>query len=206
MTRVIDAGEVIAYRQSTEDVLAALGSDAQRGLEADEARHRLERTGPNELTSARPTPAWRRFAAQFQDTLVILLLVATAISVGLWVYERDEALPYEGLVIFSIVLLNGVLGYVLQARADRAMAALRAMSAAEATVIRSGERQTVPAADIVPVAVTTAIPRPYVAAVPLKSMLCRSPSPTSPTIGAASFSTGRLSPVSDASAVWRAVT
>jgi len=150
MTQVIDAGQVVAYRQSAEGVVAALGSDAQRGLEADEARDRLERTGPNELAAAQPTPAWRRFLAQFQDTLVILLLVATAISVGLWVYERDEVLPYEGLVIFSIVLLNGVLGYVLEARADRALAALRAMSAAEATVIRDGERQSVPATEIVP--------------------------------------------------------
>jgi len=150
MTRTIDASTAVAHRQPAEDVVAALGSDARRGLDAREARVRLERFGPNELSAVRPTPAWRRFAAQFQDTLVILLLVATAISVGLWVYEQDAALPYEGLVIFSIVLLNGVLGYVLEARADQALAALRAMSAAKASVIRDGARQSVPATEIVP--------------------------------------------------------
>jgi P-type Ca2+ transporter type 2C len=78
------------------------------------------------------------------------LLVATAISVGLWVYERDTALPYEGLTIFAIVLLNGILGYVQETRAERAVAALRAMSANEATVLRDGERRSVPAAELVP--------------------------------------------------------
>ena len=96
MARSPDVNQVVAYRQSAEDVVAALGSDAQRGLDAQEARARLERYRPNELTASKVTPAWRRFAAQFQDTLVILLLIATAVSVGLWVYERDEALPYEG--------------------------------------------------------------------------------------------------------------
>jgi P-type Ca2+ transporter type 2C len=79
-----------------------------------------------------------------------LLLVATAISLGLWVYERDTALPYEGLAIFAIVLLNGILGHVQETRAERAVAALRAMSANEATVLRDGDRQSVPAAELVP--------------------------------------------------------
>jgi Ca2+-transporting ATPase len=87
--------------------------------------------------------------AQFRDTLVILLVIATAISVGLWAYERDSALPYEGIAIFAIVLLNGILGYVQESRAERAVAALRAMSAAEASVVRDGERGSIPAADLV---------------------------------------------------------
>ena len=132
-----------------EDVVAALGSDAERGLTTQEAQARLGRYGRNELEAERPTPAWRRFLAQFQDVLVILLLVATAVSIGLWVYERDTALPYEGLVILAIVLLNGVLGYVQEARAEQALAALRAMSAAEVGVVRDGERRRVPAAELV---------------------------------------------------------
>jgi P-type Ca2+ transporter type 2C len=139
-----------AYRRPAEHVVATLGSDARHGLTIQEARARLERYGPNELAAEPPVPAWRRFLAQFQDTLVILLLIATAISVGLWVYERDSALPYEGLVILAIVLLNGVLGYVQEARAERALGALRAMSAARAGVVRDGERQRIPAAELVP--------------------------------------------------------
>ena len=139
-----------AYRESADVVARALGADPSRGLTGGEAQARLQRYGPNELESEPPVPAWRRFLAQFQDVLVILLLVATAISFALWLYERDSALPYEALVIFGIVLLNGILGYVQEARAEQAVAALRAMSAAEATVLRDGERRRVPATELVP--------------------------------------------------------
>src|SRR3712207_7594567 len=86
-------------RQAVEEVVANLGSDPHAALSSEEARARLERYGPNELEAEKPVPAWRRFLAQFRDTLVILLLIATAVSVGLWTYERDSALPYEGLEI-----------------------------------------------------------------------------------------------------------
>jgi Ca2+-transporting ATPase len=135
---------------TTEEVVAEFGSDQRRGLNGQEAGARLLRYGPNELETEKPVPAWRRFLAQFQDVLIVLLLVATAVSIGLWVYERDTPLPYEGLTIFAIVLLNGVLGYVQESRAERAVAALRAMSANEATVLRDGERHSVPAAELVP--------------------------------------------------------
>ena len=72
------ADEARAYRQTIDDVLAALGTDALRGLSEAEARARLERYGKNELTAEKPVPAWRKFLAQFQNVLVILLLVATA--------------------------------------------------------------------------------------------------------------------------------
>src|SRR5690606_312628 len=74
-----------------EDVLAGLGTDARRGLTGEEARARLARHGRNELVAEQPAPLWRKFLAQFQDTLVALLLVATAISVVLWLLERDAA-------------------------------------------------------------------------------------------------------------------
>jgi P-type Ca2+ transporter type 2C len=139
-----------AHRQHADDVLAALQTDARRGLTDAEAWPRLERYGRNELATERATPAWARFLAQFQDVLVILLLIATGVSVGLWAYERDAALPYEAIAILAVVLLNATLGYVQQARAEAAVAALRAMSAADAAVIRNGERRSVPAAEIVP--------------------------------------------------------
>jgi len=144
------SGDFKPYMLPAEEVVRALGSDAQRGLSAAEARQRLERYGPNELEAERPVPAWRKFLAQFQDVLVILLLIATAISFALWLYERESALPYESIVIFGIVLLNGILGYVQEARAEQAVAGLRAMSAAEATAIRDGNRVRTPASQLVP--------------------------------------------------------
>jgi len=138
------------YRQSVAEVVAVFRTDAHRGLTEDDARRRLEQYGRNELAAEQPVPAWRRFLAQFQDVLVILLLIATAISAGLWFYERDAALPYEAIAIFAVVLLNATMGYVQESRAAAAVEALRAMSAAGATIIRDGERRNVPATAIVP--------------------------------------------------------
>src|SRR5215216_406847 len=97
------------YQQPLEKVVAGLGADLRNGLTQAEARSRLERYGRNELTAKKPVPAWRKFLAQFQDPLVLLLLVATVISAALWLYERDSALPYEAIVIFAVVLLNAIL-------------------------------------------------------------------------------------------------
>ena len=131
-------------------MLAGLGSDRHRGLSEGEAQRRLEEYGRNELAAEQPVPGWRRFLAQFQDVLVVLLLIATAISAGLWLHERDTALPYEAIAIFAVVLLNATMGFIQEARAEAAVAALRAMSAADAEVTRDGQRRGVPAAELVP--------------------------------------------------------
>jgi len=91
-----------AYRHPADDVVRALETDARRGLSAAEAGARLSHYGRNELASEKPIPAWKKFLAQFKDMLVILLLVATAISAGLWLYERESVLPYEALAISAI--------------------------------------------------------------------------------------------------------
>lgn len=142
--------QISAYQQSIERVLVAFGTDPQEGLSTQEARARLQRYGKNELTTEKPVPAWRKFLAQFQNVLVVLLLVATAISLGLWLYERESALPYEAIAIFTVVLLNAILGYIQEARAESAIAALRQMSAAHAHVIRDETRQSIPATEVVP--------------------------------------------------------
>lgn len=139
-----------AYRQKAEEVLSSLATDAKAGLTDGEARTRLERYGRNELQLERGVPPWKKFLAQFKDVLVILLLIATAISAALWSYERDSALPYEALVIFAVVLLNAILGYIQEARAASAVAALRKLAAARANIIRGGERKSLDSAEVVP--------------------------------------------------------
>jgi Ca2+-transporting ATPase len=138
-----------AYQLPVDEVLSALES-GRRGLNEDQARTRFERYGPNELTSEKPVPGWKKFLAQFRDALVVLLLVATAISLGLWLFERDSAWPYESTAIFAVVLLNAVMGYVQESRAESAVAALRQMSAAHANVVRDGETRSIPASEVVP--------------------------------------------------------
>ena len=142
--------ETAPYRQPAEAVLAALATDPHGGLSETEARARLDRHGRNELAKEKPVSAWKKFFSQFKDALVILLLIATLISAGLWFIERDSALPYEAIAILAVVLLNAVMGYIQQSRAEEAVAALRRISAAHASVIRDGTRRSIPASELVP--------------------------------------------------------
>jgi Ca2+-transporting ATPase len=138
------------YRRDAAEVVAELGSDARRGLPIGAIQARLERHGKNELPAGPPVPAWRRFLAQFRDALTILLLIATAVSFVAWWIERDASIPYEAFTILAIVILNGVLGFVQESRAEQAVAALQAMSAPSARVLRDGQPQVVPTVDLVP--------------------------------------------------------
>ena len=82
--------------------------------------------------------------------LTILLLVATVVSFVAWWIERESPIPYEALTILAIVILNGVLGFVQESRAEQAVAALEAMTAPTARVLRDGQQRMVPAAELVP--------------------------------------------------------
>ena len=143
-------GLLDAHRHTAQETITALDVDPRHGLSASEAAARLAAVGRNELTAEPPTPAWRRFAAQFKNVLVILLLAATAVSVVTWYFESKSPLPYEAIAIFAIVLLNAIMGFVQEERAEAAVAALRAMSADNATVLRDDVRRRVPAAELVP--------------------------------------------------------
>lgn len=139
-----------SYQQSIQELASAYETDIRLGLSETEALARLERYGRNELPAGKVVPRWQKFLAQFQNVLVILLLIATAISAGLWFYERESALPYEAIAIFAVVLLNALMGYIQESRAEEAVAALRQMSAARAKVIRGGVQRSVVAAELVP--------------------------------------------------------
>ncbi len=133
-----------------DDVAAALGTDLADGLPPEEAARRLTTYGPNELLGEPPVPMWRRVLAQMRDPLVVLLLVAVAVSLGAWVVEGAEGVPFDAVVIAVIVLLNAVLGVVQERRAEDAVAALAQMSAPTASVVRGGRQERVPARDVVP--------------------------------------------------------
>ncbi|HNX96040.1 MAG TPA: cation-translocating P-type ATPase [Candidatus Aminicenantes bacterium] len=139
-----------AYRLTCTEVAMAWASDSGRGLDPEEARARMTLHGRNELLEEKRVPPWRRFLAQFEDVLIVLLLVATAISTLLWIMEHETALPYEALAILAVVLLNATMGFFQETRAEAALAAMRAMTAGEATVVRGGERQRIPATELVP--------------------------------------------------------
>ena len=130
-------------------VAAALGVDVETGLSAQEATSRLAQSGPNELRAAPRVPAWRRVLAQFQDPLIYLLLAAVAIALLAWWVEGSVGWPVDAIVIAAVVLLNGVIGHVQEAKAQNAVAALARMTAATAGVLRDGKPQRVPSAALV---------------------------------------------------------
>jgi hypothetical protein len=131
---IADPSALEPHPLTAESVLAALATDARTGLNRQQPQRRLELFGRNEIAAEKPVPAWRKLLGQFTDVLVILLLIAALLSAGLWLYERQSALPYEAMAIFAIVPM----GYVQQARAEQALAALRRTAAARANVIQDG--------------------------------------------------------------------
>jgi P-type Ca2+ transporter type 2C len=130
-------------------VAKEVGADIEAGLTAQQASQRLRDNGPNELRSAPRVPAWRRLLRQFQDPLIYLLLAAIGIALLAWVIEGRHGWPVDAIVIAAIVMLNGVLGHVQEAKAENAVAALARMTAVTSGVLRDGRVQRVPSAELV---------------------------------------------------------
>ena len=138
-----------ASSQEPADIAKALGADLEKGLSTQEAAARLAKNGPNELQSAPPTPAWRRVLAQFQDPLIYLLLAAIAVALVAWGVEGWVGWPIDAIVIAIVVILNGALGYLEEAKARDAVAALARMTEATSGVMRGGQLVRVPSAQLV---------------------------------------------------------
>jgi potassium/sodium efflux P-type ATPase len=131
-------------------VAAELGADPVHGLSSEEAAARLRRFGPNRLEAAAPVPEWRKFLGHFADPLIYLLLGAVVVSLVVWLVEEGDGIPFEAIVISVIVIANAILGYVQEAKAEQAVAALQRMAAATAGVIRDGHQQRIEAEAVVP--------------------------------------------------------
>jgi len=131
------------YRIAGVAVAGRLGVDAARGLSAAEVAERTERYGPNRLAEAPRRPAWLRFLDKFNDLLVFILIGAAVISAAVGDLK-------DPIVIAVVLLINAVLGYVQESKADDALAALEKMLEVIVRVRRDGEPQEVPAAELVP--------------------------------------------------------
>ncbi|WP_396655236.1 cation-translocating P-type ATPase [Microbacterium sp.] len=127
---------------TADDVAQRLRTDAG-GLSSAEAAARLEALGPNLLPEARRRPAIVRFLVHFNDTLIYILLGAAAIKgiMGDWL---------EFWVIMAVAVINAVIGFVQEGRAEKALAGIRGMLSADASARRDGGWHAVPAADLVP--------------------------------------------------------
>jgi P-type Ca2+ transporter type 2C len=126
-----------------DEILHKFETLYESGLSSEEAHRRLEIYGPNTLAEAPPTTFWQMLWEQFNNFVVMLLIVAAVISalLGDWI---------EAAAIMAIVVLNAGLGVIQERRAEQSLAALRKLAAPEAHILRDGSRQTVPASELVP--------------------------------------------------------
>lgn len=131
-----------AYR-SADSVMQDFKLDSRRGLSSEEARRRLSQHGPNKLPESGGVSPLRLLAEQFTDFMVLVLIGATLIS---WFLGEHE----DALAILAIVVLNALLGFVQEYRAERSLAALKQLSAPQAHVLRNGVTGNIPATEVVP--------------------------------------------------------
>ncbi len=125
------------------EVVRLLDSNAERGLDRFEAERRIKHFGPNRLTPSQRKSALMRFLAQFNNPLLYILIAAALVTAVL-------KSAVDGAVIFGVVLINALIGYLQEARAERAIEALTQAMSTEAVVLRAGEQRRIPAEELVP--------------------------------------------------------
>lgn len=135
--------EIREYALEAKTVLEYWRTDPEQGLTDDAAEQRLEEFGPNRLEEVGRVSPWRQFASQFTEFIVLVLIGAAFISGVLQEWM-------DAIAILVIVVLNAILGFVQEYRAERALEALKKMAAPLARVIRGGEIKNVPAEEVVP--------------------------------------------------------
>lgn len=138
------------HDKSVSDVLDALGTDGARGLTRDAAAEKLRQHGKNKLREKKKKTMLGRFFEQFKDVMILILIAAAAVSFAVVVIEKNWGELFEPILILLIVVLNAVMGVVQESKAEKALDALKSMSAPHARVIRDGVESIIDAADLVP--------------------------------------------------------
>jgi Ca2+-transporting ATPase len=133
----------IWHQESVESVLRELGSDKERGLGAGAASDRLKKYGPNVLVSKKRRGPLRMLLDQFTDFMILVLLAACVISAIIGDVK-------DSLAILTILVINAVIGFVQEYRAQKAMDALKAMAPPRASVVREGKTSVIAAREVVP--------------------------------------------------------
>ena len=137
------------HAMSQAEVVKRLATNSERGLDLSDASARLQKYGPNRLPEGRKRGPFARFFAQFNNILVYVLLAAgfTKLMLSLWI---------DAGIIFAVVVLNALLGFIQEGKAEKALDSIRNMLSAEARTMRAGETRMIPAEQLVPGDVVTA--------------------------------------------------
>jgi len=131
------------HAKEVKEVLEHFESDIEKGLDKNEAQKRLEEYGPNELPKGKKRSAWMRLLMQFHNVL-IYVLIAAAIITALMDHWIDT------WVILAVVVVNALIGFIQEGKAERALESIREMLSLEATCLRDGKKKTVEAEQLVP--------------------------------------------------------
>ena len=138
------------YSKPLDEALSDLSTAADTGLSASEAARRLEQYGENRLQEAKKKSYLQRFFDQFKDVMILILIAAAAVSFVIACVEGNPREFFEPILILLIVVLNAVMGTLQESRAEKALDALKSLSAPHARVLRDGHEAVIDASLLVP--------------------------------------------------------
>ena len=138
------------YCEYPETIVQQLDSNVETGLTAQQVKERAEKFGKNKLQEKKKKSWMSRFFDQFKDAMIIILIIASIISFVIACIEKNPNEFFEPVLILLIVILNAVMGVMQESKAEKALDALKNMSAPHARVIRDGKEAVIQAADLVP--------------------------------------------------------
>ncbi len=141
---------MVPYSQNNEELLKELATDKQIGLTSEEVTARQGKYGANKLREKKKKTTLQRFIDQFKDVMILILIFAAIISFVVVVVEQNWGELFEPALILLIVILNAIMGVYQEGKAEKALDALKNMSAPHARVIRNGEETVIDAAELVP--------------------------------------------------------
>lgn len=138
------------HSQDTQNIVSLLAVDPQNGLSDSDVSSRLEIFGENQLQEAARIPAWKKFIAQFNNLIIWVLIAAAVISCIMAIVQNSSEELVDAGAIFAIVIINSILGFLQERKAEAALAALMKMSAPRANVIRNGKEDEIASNELVP--------------------------------------------------------
>ena len=136
------------YLKSVEEVQNGLKTDLKKGLQKEEVTNRYQQYGYNRLETGKKKSGFQMFIEQFKDFMIIVLIIAAAVSGLIGVMENEG--PWDAVIIIGIVIINAVIGTVQEIKAQKSLDALKKMSSHVAKVIRNGELLVIPSEELVP--------------------------------------------------------
>jgi len=142
--------ELLFYSKSKDEVLSNLNTNESSGLTSKQVSELFEKHGENKLKEKKKKTNIQRFFDQFKDVMILILIAAAAVSFVIACVERNPKEFFEPVLILLIVILNALMGVMQESKAEKALDALKSMSAPHARVIRNGKEEIIDAKDLVP--------------------------------------------------------